>query len=108
MTAALARALTGGDVAACLLGARPAALGVAGRERVDASAWVVERERKMLVSVVSLEYVETAQNVSVALPVAASGIRSVEWGAGGWTVSGSTLWKVGTEGLEVSLLVLDL
>lgn len=108
VTAALARALTRGDVAACLLRAKPAALAVAGRERVDASAWVVERERKMLVSVVSLEYVETAQNVSVALPVAASGIRSVEWGAGGWTVSGSTLWKVGTEGLEVSLLVLDL
>ncbi|KAL1637778.1 hypothetical protein SLS56_000333 [Neofusicoccum ribis] len=108
VTAALATALTGGDVAGCLLGAKTTALEVAGRERVDAAGWVVEGAGMMLVSVVSLEYVETAENVSVALPVSASGIKDVAWGSGGWTLSGSTLWKAGTEALEVSLLVLDL
>ncbi|EKG12682.1 Glycoside hydrolase subgroup catalytic core [Macrophomina phaseolina MS6] len=108
VTSKLAGVLTGGDVSATLLGAKTEALEVTGRERVDASAWVLESAGKMLVSVVSLEYVETPENVSVALPMAASGIKSVEWGPEGWILSGSTLWKKGTEALEVSLLLLDL
>ncbi|OJD28778.1 glycoside hydrolase subgroup catalytic core [Diplodia corticola] len=108
VTSGLARVLAAGDVAECLLGAKTTALGVEGRDRVDAAAWVLPGADKMLVSIVSLEYVETSENVTVKLPALASGVKSVEWGPGEWTVSGSTLWKKGMTGLEVDLLVLDL
>ncbi|KAK7535386.1 uncharacterized protein J3D65DRAFT_631056 [Phyllosticta citribraziliensis] len=104
VTAGLAKALTAADVADLLLAARAAPLVVTGRERVDAAAWRVGG--KMLVSVVSLEYEDTPESVSIALPVAASG-SSTKWGPGGWTVSGSTLSKQGLQALEVDVLVLD-
>ncbi|OMP84408.1 hypothetical protein BK809_0000189 [Diplodia seriata] len=108
VTSGLAKALSGGDVADCLLGAKTTGLAVEGRERLDAAAWVLPAKGVMLVAIVSLEYMETAGNVTIALPVSASGVKSVDWGEGGWTVSGSSLWKKGVQGLEVDLLVLDI
>ncbi|KAK8211026.1 hypothetical protein HDK77DRAFT_250118 [Phyllosticta capitalensis] len=104
VTASLAKVMTAADVAGLLLAAPTTSLVVEGRSRVDAAAWVVGS--KMLVSVVSLEYVDTTENITVALPKAA-GASSVKYGPGGWTVSGTTLFKTGLQGLEVDLLVLD-
>lgn len=106
-TSRLAQTLTRADVTSLLLGASlSAGLDVAGQARVDAAAWVLGTQ--MLVSMVNLKYADSGSAVHVNLPTAAKGIREVLWGSCDWTVGNGTLSKAGLQGLEVSLLMLDL
>jgi hypothetical protein len=80
-------------------------LQVQGEPLVDASAWIVGSE--MMVGVVSEEYVNYDSLVTITLPEAAISIAQVLYGNSSWTLKGNQLSKTGLQGLEVSILILD-
>lgn len=104
ITGELSKVLTSSAISSFLLGSFEQALDVKGLQRVDAAAWVVGSST--LVSVVNKNYVDTAANVSISLPGTVSGVSHVVWGSG-WTVSGSTLTKVGVSALEVDIFIVS-
>ena len=105
-TSSLSTTLTTQEVTAFILGAPTLALSVSGESRVDAAAWKVGSQ--MLVSIVYLKYSDSSAEVTIALPVEATAVNSVQWGEGGWTINGQSLAKTGLNALEVDLIVLDL
>lgn len=106
ITSSLSRVISSATVASFLLGSFVQMdLPVSGLSRVDVAAWTVGSQ--MLVSVVSLGYVGTAGNVSVALPVAARGVNATLWGSA-WSISGQQLIKSGVGELEMDLMILDI
>lgn len=106
ITSSLSKVLTTSEVTNFILGADTVALGVSGESRVDTAAWKVGNQ--MLVSVLCLEYDDSAAAVTVSLPAAAASVSSVLWGNAGWSVNGQLLTKTGLSALEADLLVLDL
>ncbi|KAF2086389.1 hypothetical protein K490DRAFT_44518 [Saccharata proteae CBS 121410] len=105
VTSALAKTLTADDLTAFLLGAPTMSLSVVGGSRVDAAGWMVGK--KMLVSVVNLEYLDTASNMTIGLPTPAKGVSSTPWGEP-WEVQNGNLVKSGLSSLEVDLMIVDL
>ncbi|TVY90973.1 hypothetical protein LAWI1_G006562, partial [Lachnellula willkommii] len=107
ITSELSKVLTADLASSFLLGNFTiGSLPVAGAKRVDASAWIVGSQ--MLVSVVNLEYASKQGVVTIELPAVATGVNSVLWGEGVWTVSGGMISTNGTTGLEVDLILMDL
>jgi hypothetical protein len=107
ITGELAKVLTSSKISSFLLGSAPTMdLPVAGQSRIDVSSWTVGTQ--MLVSIVSLGYLDTAANVSISLPAEMSSLSEAAWGTGNWTVAGDMLYKIGMQSLEVDLLVFDL
>ncbi|KAI1078732.1 hypothetical protein F5B20DRAFT_547077 [Whalleya microplaca] len=89
-----------------LLGARPRALGVEGREGVvDAAYWV--RGTRALVSVVNSEYADI-ETLSIALPVAATGVAAVPFGGLSWRLVDGKLAVDVLPAMSVSFVVLEL
>lgn len=110
VTDSLAAVFTSGEVTGILLGGTLVGnLEVEGATRVDAAAWVGGGE-KVLLSVVNMNYGDLEGNVSVALPVEVRAGSAVEmlWGIAQWTVEGKEIRTTGLQGLEVSLMMLEL
>lgn len=104
ITGQLSKVLTSKGISSFLLGSFEQKLDVSGLARVDVASWTVRSNT--LVSVVNKNYVDSAANLSIALPIKASSVSSVVWGSG-WTVSGNTLTKVGMNALEVDIFVVS-
>ena len=109
-TSAMAKVLTAGEVTGFLLGATPVSVQVAAGNGTlpDADAAVWMAGGKMLVSVVSLSYEDTAGTVTVSLPGNASAVDTVLLGNGGWTLVDGGLQKNGLSALEVDMAILDM
>jgi hypothetical protein len=64
--------------------------------------------RKMLVSVVNKNYVESpAASINITLPGIAASSGDTFW-ASGWEVDGAHLTRLGLEALELDLLLVEL
>ncbi|KEQ91479.1 hypothetical protein AUEXF2481DRAFT_69850 [Aureobasidium subglaciale EXF-2481] len=107
VTNRLAAVLTKEPVADFLVGAPLLQeLKVVGAGNVDAAAWVKEDE--VLISIVNLDYGNTASNVTVILPgeVEVTKVSKSFWGDTSWSTHGNRLTVSSLMGLEVSLLLL--
>ena len=106
MTSQLSRMLSAQDVASFVLGAETVPLTTSGAKRIDAAGWMVGGQ--MLVSVVFLQNDDSAAQITIKLPAAATSVASMQWGSGGWTVEGNTLVKKGLAALEADVLTLNM
>lgn len=107
-TSSLAKVITGKHVASFLTAASPImTLPVTGLGRVDVAAWIVGKQ--MLVSIVSMGYIQSNANVTISLPAAVFGPATSLWGES-WVAAsdGFSLHRSSIQSLEVDLLVFNL
>ncbi|KAI1176122.1 hypothetical protein F4777DRAFT_287567 [Nemania sp. FL0916] len=103
----MAAVVTKAPVRDFLLGGKPSPLALPGYpEVVDAAYWI--QGKKMLVSVVNGGYEDITGSVSIALPAAATSIKSVPFGGLSWQLLGGQLTVNGLPAMSASFIVLKL
>lgn len=109
VTDKLATVLTTEEVAGFLIGSPIVqTMNVTGGKRVDAAAWI--QNKQLLLSILNLNYEDLTGEISVSLPgdISAKSITSTLWGDSEWKISGDKLTINGLVGLAVSILVIEL
>jgi hypothetical protein len=105
ITSKLSRVLASDEVARFLLGAHTVPLQVTGHSDMDVSGWRVGD--KMLIIILSLQTPSWSSSVSILLPAAASAVKEVLWGSGGWKLDSGELVKEGGHALETDIIVVE-
>ncbi|PYI24146.1 hypothetical protein BO99DRAFT_478667 [Aspergillus violaceofuscus CBS 115571] len=111
VTGRLAAVVTSAEITGFLVGVerRRVKVGGEGAARVDAAAWVDFTAKRALVSVVNLKYEDTtAEVVAGGLDWEVKAVEKVVWGEVQWRVEGEKLVVNHLDGLEVSLVIVEL
>jgi hypothetical protein len=109
--AAIAKVATKSPVSTFLLNSEPVQVDMKGQRLLDVSYWISESQA--MVGFVNLAYLESDESVFVELPINVGKLASQPWGSLSWSLGGrsneSTVLKAaGLNGLDTSILILDL
>lgn len=113
LTSNMAGLFTGQMAPGFLLGAkRHQDLTVGGGREIDAAAWIDEKGRQAMVSIVNLNYEGIDEPVTVGLPdgLTVSSIGESLWGDSAWTVEsdGILIASEGLSGLDTAVILVSL